>query len=346
MTDKHPPTTAPTDLSASARGYARKEDAQQVGQVVLEAIRQLSRYIDLETLDGVTLAYDYTEALRELDRGTETTTDLEASQDWGQGVAMTPAVLRDGALKSHMLFNAGVLEGFVADPESDAWQESFHILAHECAHVEINAIQDRQFPGMILRHRVEGLYNTLRQEVIEASWSEYAACRISAPIGASPLANYQEVFLVVIAEAWPNVREAILRYRHDADLDQLLIEAQRNIGSIVKYASYLIGTLDGLDMSVEDDRLDLRDALEGHWVAPFFFRLREAHRALWERYGAWETPDEFNVIADIWLEMMADRGLELTPMEDADMYVNVPFHRETNEYQATLWGLRQADGQS
>lgn len=243
---EEPQTTTPTDLSASARNYAREEDARAIGSKVLGLINVFGQHMNLQTLDGVTLAYDYTEALKTLDRGVATSSELSASKEWGIGIAMTPAVLRDGALKSHILFNAAFLEGLIEEPESEACQEVVHIIAHECAHVEINAIKDRQFPGVILRYRADTWYEALRLEVIEASWDEYAACRISAGFGKDPSENYQNVFLNILGEAGPNVREAILRCRHDADYDALLIEAQRNIGNLVKYASYVLGTADGL----------------------------------------------------------------------------------------------------
>ncbi|WP_199261982.1 hypothetical protein [Paracoccus binzhouensis] len=339
---EQPQTTTPSNLSASARNYAREEDARTIGSNVLGLIHFFGQHMDLATLDGVTLAYDYSDALRELDRGVETSSDLIASKDWGLGVAMTPTVFRDGVLKSHILFNAAILEGLLEEPESKACQEVVHIIAHECAHVEINAVKDRQFPNLILRYRPETWYEGLRLEVIEASWDEYAACRISAGFGAASLENYQGVFLNILAEAGSNVREAILKCRHDANYDELLIEAQRNIGNLVKYASYVLGTADGLDKDTEKELPEISAALQGHWFAPFFIRLRDAHRALWERYGQWDSLKEFETIADIWLEMLADRGVEVTPQDDGTMYVNIPFRADTSSYQAMMWGLRQA----
>jgi len=339
---EEPKTSTPTNLSASARNYAREEDARAIGSNVLGLINFFGQHMDLETLDGVTLAYDYGEALRELDRGVETSSELSASKEWGIGIAMTPAVLRDGALKSHILFNAVFLEGLMEEPDSEACQEAVHIIAHECAHVEINAIKDRQFPEVILRYRPATWYESLRLEVIEASWDEYAACRISAGFGKNPSENYQEVLLNILGAAGPNVREAILKCRHDSDYDALLIEAQRNIGNLVKYASYVLGTADGLNQDAEVDLPEISEAIEGHWFSPFFQRLRDVHRVLWERYGQWESLAEFETIADIWLEMLADRGVEVTQQEDGGMYVNIPFRADTSSFQAMMWGIRQA----
>jgi hypothetical protein len=339
---EQPQTTTPSSLSASARNYAREEDARVIGSNVLGLIQIFGQHMDLETLDGVTLAYDYSQALEELDRGVQTNSVLMASKDWGVGVAMTPAVLREGVLKSHILFNAAFLEGLLDEPQSKACQEAVHIIAHECAHVEINAVKDRQFPNKILRYRPETWFEGLRLEVIEASWDEYAACRISAGFGAAPSENYQGVFLKILAEAGHNVREAILKCRHDADYDALLIEAQRNIGSLMKYASYVLGTADGLEQETETDSPEISVALKEHWFAPFFVRLRDSHRALWERYGQWESLKEFETIADIWFDMLVDRGIDVTPQVDGAIYVSIPFRADTSSYQAIVWGLRQA----
>lgn len=343
---EEPQTTTPSDLSASARNYAREEDACAIGSNVLRLINIFGLHINLETLDGVTLAYDYREALRELDRGFETSSELSASKEWGIGIAMAPAVLREGVLKSHILFNAVFLEGLMEDPESAACQEAVHTIAHECAHVEINAIKDRQFPGMILRYRADTWYEALRLEVIEASWDEYAACRISAGFGKDPSENYKDVFLNILGEAGPNVREAILKCRHDTDYDALMIEAQRNIGNLVKYASYVMGTADGLGQDIKTELREISDALDGHWCSPFFQRLRDAHRILWERYGQWESLTEFETIADIWLEMLADRGVEVTLQKDGRMYVNITFRADTSSFQAMVWSIRQATKRS
>jgi hypothetical protein len=334
-------TTTPSDMTATARGFAREEDAQRIGSNVLGLVQIFGKHINLGTLDGITIAYDYGAALVELDRGVELGSSLEASKDWAVGVAMTPSVLRKGQVKSHIVINAAIMEGLDEDPSHQHCQDAVHIIAHECAHVEISAAFDRQFPGRILSHAHETWYEHLCWEVIDCSWDEYAACRISAGFGQDPSENYRSVFLNILSEASENVRQAILKYRHDSDLDTLLMEAQRNIGNLSKYASYVLGTADGFDHNYEADLPEISNALDGHWFNPFFFQLWDALRELWASYGEWKDLSEFQTIADIWLDMMADRGLEVTPQENGTMYINVPFRPETSHLQTALWGLQQ-----
>jgi hypothetical protein len=104
-----PPPTAPENISISLRGFDTEEHARAFGDLVATYVRSLSRYIDLTALDGITIAFDYAQALLELDRGYDTKHKLTPSEGIVLGVAMTPAVIRDGKIKSHMLFNAGVL---------------------------------------------------------------------------------------------------------------------------------------------------------------------------------------------------------------------------------------------
>ena len=52
------------------------------------------------------MAYDYEQALLELDRGYPASIQLTPSKDRVIGVAMSPGVLRDGLYKRHLVFHA------------------------------------------------------------------------------------------------------------------------------------------------------------------------------------------------------------------------------------------------
>jgi hypothetical protein len=92
-----PPQTAPETIPFSMRGFQDAVHAERFAQLLAILIRGISRYINLERLDGVTVAFDYDEALAELDRGFTPGRPLtRTSDDLILGVAMAPAVLRDG----------------------------------------------------------------------------------------------------------------------------------------------------------------------------------------------------------------------------------------------------------
>src|SRR4051812_44268890 len=104
--DALPPPTAPEGFPLSLNGgFDSKEQATEFANMVVGAIRVLSSFIDVERLDGVTIADDYDLALRNLDRGFEPGEPLARSNDERiVGVGMAPAVLRNGIVKGHLVF--------------------------------------------------------------------------------------------------------------------------------------------------------------------------------------------------------------------------------------------------
>ena len=132
------PITAP-NFGVNVRGqFPSEEDARKLGTVVGGWVREFSRVFDLSRLDGVTVAEDYAQALAQLDRGRETSETLTASSGSVVGVGMTPAVLRDGLLKSHIVLNANHVWA-IQDATLEGFQLAVHLVAHECAHVEVTA---------------------------------------------------------------------------------------------------------------------------------------------------------------------------------------------------------------
>lgn len=76
----------PENMSISLRCFDTEEHARAFGDLVATSVRS--------------------QALPDLDRGCDTKLKLTPSEGIVLGVAMTPAVIRDGKIKSHMLFNA------------------------------------------------------------------------------------------------------------------------------------------------------------------------------------------------------------------------------------------------
>ena len=149
-----PPPTAPESIQVSLRGFTDAAGAEQFGNTMGVAIREFSRYIDLERLDGITIAYDYEDALAQLDRGYETTRPLTRTADNQLlGVAVAPAVLRDGAVKAHLVFHAPFVLP-LEDAQSEHYRQALYLIAHECGHIEDLKHRDECFPGIILQQQI------------------------------------------------------------------------------------------------------------------------------------------------------------------------------------------------
>jgi hypothetical protein len=101
-------------------GYDTEEHANEIGALVSECLTAVASELDLslDDLDGITVAHDYARALAELDRGFAASQPLAPTSDLAVGIAMTPAVLRDGCVKAHIVLHAGIPESLKSEDEA------------------------------------------------------------------------------------------------------------------------------------------------------------------------------------------------------------------------------------
>jgi len=142
------PISVPS-FGVSVQGMEEKA-GETLAYCVGDYVRELSRYINLERLDGVTIAIDYKEALLAVDRGYETDFRLTPSSELVEGVAMAVSVVRNGVLKSHLVLNAAYIYSLPYE-DDEHYAHSLHLLAHECAHVGLTMTTDKAFPDTLLK---------------------------------------------------------------------------------------------------------------------------------------------------------------------------------------------------
>ncbi len=320
-------STAPTSFNVQARGFADTETATRLATFVGETIRALGKLISLQSLDGVTIAYDYDQALLELDRGYETSHQLKATNSHVLGVAMTPSVIREGQLKSHIFVRAETLLPLL-DPNDEAGiRLAVHLLAHECGHVEVTQQFERCFPGVLLRGQMP-LLETLRWDTIFGVWDEYAVTWIAANISSDPTASYNQALLTEVG-AFDERNNAFIRdYRWHSNVDQILSEIHRSCGNLLKFAGYAIGNLRGKNLSWRDSE-DLASVLTGHWFEPFLQALCDACEGVASNYGEWTDMEDFKTISAVLDDLVCRAGLFITEQEDGGAYVHIPFTDET-----------------
>lgn len=322
------PATAPENFLISLRAFETKEKSDQFAHVLRACVHEISRYIDLSDLDGITVALDYKEALLNLDRGYETSHKLTPSDDLAHGIAMTPAVMRDGKVKSHILLNVTYIQP-LEDPAHKMFRESFHTLTHECTHVEINSVYNKVFPGELLQKVETDLHRNFRWQIIAACWEEYAATWISAPFGATPTSGYEKTFILALSKARETANNHIKDYRLHGSVNQVLADVYRTYGNdLMKFACYLLGTMVGLGLTL-DDLPETKAALVGHWFEPRFTRLGEVCKEITDEFGKWRDKASFEKIGDIADEIIAEGGVIWTTLDDGSPYVDVPFYTDT-----------------
>ena len=182
--EEQPSPTVPTDIRVTLQG-ASEAELKELWSRMSVCVGVISTRIDLTTLDGITVSADYLRALAGFDRGVEVLENdnrLKPTSDaYAVGVAMTPTFLRDGHVKSHMLFEYSHIRGIGFDTDSGEFRSAFHTLMHECAHVEAASRFDSAFPGVLL-HPCPDSWSALE----EVKWKYAIAARRSAAFGPAP----------------------------------------------------------------------------------------------------------------------------------------------------------------
>jgi len=322
--------TIPSNLQFSARGFVDEDYAKEAMYKLHSVLSAISQSIDLTNLDGVTVAFDYDEALAELDRGYETTYTLTATKDAAIGVAMAPTVIRDDVIKTHLVLNANYALSILEEPgeETEYFWQSLHLVAHECAHVEVTAAFDRSFPGFLLQKMHSNLLDNMRWQVILATWDEYAVCRIVGMIGYDPADGYLETLVKVLDDTRGQCYEMIKAYRTHGDVGQVAAEVYGKLGDLLKYSSYFLGAVAAHE-TPDTHPTALTEEAEFGWFAPFHERLIAVHEELWSDFGKWKDMDTFETIGDVLEDMAESIGVEASRESDELINFNIPYRQES-----------------
>ncbi|MGP0172656.1 hypothetical protein ACSVIJ_12315 [Pseudomonas sp. NCHU5208] len=322
-----PPTTAP-NFRINLLGFEDQEVARRLGRTIGEWVNLIGRYYDLSALDGITVAIDYNQALYDLDRGYETNFRLTATNSHVVGVAMTPSVIREAQLRSHIVLNAVFMTPLLNADDLEPHAQALHILAHECAHVEVTHVYDRCFPNVLLRESFGGMLEQCRWQVIFAVWDEYAVTSLIGHIGAAQTDAYEVAFLNDLATFDDRVNALIRDYRLHGNVDQVLTEVYGACGNLLKFAAYHLGNLNSFDRDWRSCERTFT-ALNDEWFEPYLDRLSECCEVIKSSYGAWSSQDCFREISIIAEELVERAGLFIEEQGDGTLYVDIPFTPET-----------------
>ena len=320
--------TVPSDATLTLQVESEVE-VEELRSRMCACIRDISTWVDLATLDGVTVSSDYRKALRDLDRGVdvlERDNCLRPTSDgYAVGVAMAPTLLRDGRVKSHLFFEYVRIRGICSDKNSGEFLDAFHALCHECGHVEAVGRFDSAFPGVLLRPPPESwhaLDEAKWKYAIEECWQEYIVCRRTAEFGRHPLDAYVEVFLSILRHVDNEGDRMVRECREDGEYGKVFHGLFTLYGKLMKHSCYVLGTMHGLALGREDVPI-LNSELTDSWFRTYFNRLGQAGHVLYESYGTWKDYQTFTPFGDILEELVARKGVTATPQRGRSLYVTL-----------------------
>lgn len=315
-------TTVPPNLNFCLKGFQTEEKAKELADWTYSFLKIIGAKLNLERLDGITIAFDYPKALAELDRGYATKFVLTPSSEFAQDVAMAPAVKRDGVIKTHIVFDANVFVRFM-DTDDEQWLWIYYQLAHECGHVHDRHAFDKALPDLLLTlHDFGDDLNKTRYELGDNCWSEYAASRLSAEFYAGQVAHYEEVFIATLEGLDERTTAIMAKFAEDNDGLQCFRSLCAEYERILRFVSYLLGHIDGLGGEV-DVAPKFKEFLESeHWLGQYIIELDNTFDELWANYGKWTSYEDFDGLGTIVLVLVETHNVSAV-VQDRQMYVSI-----------------------
>lgn len=329
--DNLPPSTA-ASVAERVRDFTSQEAATELGKAVGEAVLTFGSFMDLSTLEGVTVAIDYDAALSDIDQGMEGLRPLDRTNtDELRGVAKTCQVVRDGAVKSHLVFDAAMLVPLVAAEGStdEDRQSAIGIIAHECGHVQINAMMDALIPDTRLGSKIDDFERAVLFQIAEIAWDEYAVCRLSARFARRQNAQHADTVATVLPGARSRANEQIKAYRLHGDCYRLIGDAGSELCQPIKAAAYLLGGMDA-DGLTWDNFPEARAAIDAGGYGQLVDALHERCRALWDSQSEWSADDDvLTPLVDLARDTFASGGIHFYQGDTGEWGLKIPFSPET-----------------
>jgi hypothetical protein len=317
------PSQEANAYSVTFRDCADEADANRLAGAVFAIVSEVAKVEPLDRLDGITFAYDYAAAVRDLDRGFESSRKLTTRDDSiGMGVAMAPAVMRGGVIKKHIVMRAGIAWGLIGDDEV-LRSKATYLLVSELMHVAYLQFVDDALPGTVLRP-LKSPYEAILNAEVGGAPEAYFAARRSAPLFPDRIHELRVVASDALTQACESIPVQRRRYQQDRNLDALADIALTQIGSFILVTAELFGHWDGSEVAGAPADGNLMDALRRCGLERWAQRLHEELRSLWDRGGKWASYDEFLSI-NRFLEQALWR-FRLVPWEvdgETPMYVLV-----------------------
>jgi hypothetical protein len=214
--------------------------------------------------------------------------------------------------------------GAGADENSPDFGLARYTLAHECGHIHDLAMQDKAFPEIILQSHLSEREGILH-EIAEACWSEYAACRLSANWAHANLTSDLEMtFCSHLEGLRVRGRAALLEYQVHKDIGRLLNYLRSQYRDAMKYASYLLGHLRGLDEQLAEAAPKAAALIQKKvFFKLVFARLESCLDSIWESYEEWTGFEVFSPLREIADEMLKVAGVTLETQANGGFYVHV-----------------------
>jgi hypothetical protein len=316
-------STVRDDLPLSVTGnFAIEEDAQKLLHTVLGFAKIFGSVFDLSALDTITIADNYVAALEAIDRGYPGMKVATPTRDeFGAGFAMAVPVLRDGTHKSHVVLDSTLVRPLV-DPQNEYYGLAVHTLCHEMAHVYDHMLRSKAMPNHYGSEMTD-LRESVLMQFAMAAWDEYAASRLSAHWGTQDYCcGYEQTLVPMLGSLLARSEAAKQAFTEHRNVERTMSELRGVFETFLIRASYVIGHIDGLDRTLDEEAPTLAAGLRGTiWLNTLWERYVDILRSMFEKIDHWEGVQVYGPLKDLGEELLLRGGMGFVKLPTGGYFV-------------------------
>jgi len=325
------------DLQISVKGLSQ-DLALEVGNTIaaiIKAFRSADGNLDFRRMHRIVVTTDFAGELAELSTKTASGNQItHTNEDYAVAVAKVMIIPDGDKVEICPILSARYAAALVPEGsegyDADNFYYILHLLHHELCHVhddnkKIDALHD-----VMLKHHYKGKDMFIRP-LSEICWSEYIANLLSSKTATETnLKDIVTSFEDAVKRTKNDIDNEILSYRYHGDLDKLLEIFKRHGEFLVKMATYTMGYMDGLRVTLEELSIETAETISGSYFESTWEDMHEALKEMRSVYPkGWKDLSIYNQLSDVLEKYYDKMGLILSTTEDGGAYVDIPFRAET-----------------
>ncbi|HDG7849635.1 TPA: hypothetical protein PCK02_001610 [Klebsiella quasipneumoniae] len=280
------------DFKITLEGFATEEEANNIGNFTLEAIRILSNNLNLEIskLKCAVISYNFSEALKKVTSIYQHQSPSSFTNS-KQGTAIAQLVSKTGSngqceeytlVLSIDFFVELFNDGSFLKLNENGYPAVIHRIHHELVHVhEKNLLTCLDQKFMVNEYGDALLISATR------AWSEYLANYMSSRSAPLETINlFLESLDTVISEVSDEIENLIWSYKtNNISLDTMYLEAKKRIMLIINSYAYAIGYVHSLDINIDEYNPKLALTLSTSKINNQLSELGVAFESLYDKFN-------------------------------------------------------------
>lgn len=324
-----------TDFKITLEGFTTEQEANNIGNFTLEAIRALTKNLnlDISKLKCVVVSYNFSEALQNVTSIYQHKSPSSFTNS-KQGAAVGQLVTKigsDGLCEEYTLvlsidfFVELFNDGSFLKLNEEGYRAVIHRIHHELVHVH-----EKNLLTCLAQNFTVNEYGDALLISATRAWSEYLANYMSS--GSAPQETI-DLFLenldTVINEVSDEIENLTLNYkRGNISLSEMYLEAKKRFKLIINSYAYAIGYVHSLNININEYDPKLALTLSNSKIRNQLSELGAAFQNLYEKFNDQRITgfDDYLEITLVIDEIYKQFGLALECPDwssDSELYIHV-----------------------